>query len=291
MKYRNHFVFKMVVLTTTVIIFVSCKSKAVSESTIDSSQINSDGVSVVDNADRVTITCIRDCENEMPVDLFKGSCCDTCLSRLAPNGSFKSAINVYLAMTDKYTVLFDAGLGNEKGGALLAKLAYLKVKPEKVNAIFLTHLHPDHIGGLLKDGKPVFPNAIIYLSVDEFNAWSDGGSMAAQNGLWKQVLASYALNIQPVNDGDKLLDGIVEAHLAPGHTPGHTIYTVGDCLIVGDLLHAQDLQLSHPECCARYDNDFEKSVKTRLKFYDFVRERNLYLCGAHCYDSKVTMTD
>lgn len=269
---------------------VSCHSNSSQSASSDTVKPNGDGIAVMNESSEVTVTGIRDLENSMSVDLFKGSCPDSLLKRLAPEGSFKSAINVYLAISDDYLVLFDAGLGADKGGKLLEKLAYLHVSPEEIDAIFLTHLHADHIGGLLKDGKLVFPNATIYLSVDEFNAWNDNGPMASQNALWKKVLASYALQVQPFNDGDRLLDGLVTARLAPGHTPGHTIYTVGNNLIVGDLLHAQDLQLTHPECCARYDNNSAQAVTTRKEVLQYAKENGLYLSGAHCYDFKIDVS-
>lgn len=274
---------------TLALSLVSCHSNSPKSSSSDTVKPSADGIAVMNESSEVTITGIHDLENSMSVDLFKGSCPDSILQRLAPQGSFPSAINVYLAVSDGHIALFDTGLGADKGGKLLEKLAYLHVRPEEIDAIFLTHLHADHIGGLLKDGKPVFPHATIYLSVDEFNAWSDEGDMASQNELWKKVLACYALQIQPFNNGDRLLDGLVVARLAPGHTPGHTVYIVGDNLIAGDLLHAQDLQLEHPECCARYDNDPSQAIETRKEILKYTKENELYLSGAHCYDMNIYM--
>lgn len=267
-----------------VLLLSACNSTNTSETVLDSTQINDEGISVMNEAEGVTVTGIRDVDNTMSVELFKGSCPDSLLAIMAPDGSFRSAINVFLAVTANHRVLFDAGLGTEKGGKMLEKLNYLHVRPEDIDAICLTHLHGDHIGGLLKDGKAVFPNATIYLSVDEFEAWNDGGVMASQNALWKQVLASYAYQIQPVNNGDMLLDGLVGVRVVPGHTPGHTLYTIGNCLIAGDLLHAQDLQLDYPQYCARYDNDTAMAAEARRKVLEQLRGEGRYLSGAHCYD-------
>ncbi len=267
----------------TAVILLGCKGNPQPPSAIDSTQISEQGIEVL-NLDNVAITAIQDRESQMDIDLFKGSYDDSLL--IAQSGdktSFPSSINVFLAVTEEHNVLFDAGLGSEKGGTLLAKLNYLKIKPERIDAIFLTHLHPDHIGGLLKDGQPVFPNATLYLSVEEFNAWSEDGVMKDNNDLWLKVLSSYASQIQPFCDGDTLLDGLVVATLAPGHTPGHTVYQIGDCLIAGDLIHSEDLQIVYPEFCARYDSDPTLAVTTRKKIIEFAKQNHLRFLGAHSY--------
>ena len=99
------------------------------------------------------------------------------------------------------------------------------------------------------------------------------------------VMAAYKGRIQTFHDGEKLFDGLVVAELAPGHTPGHTVYTVdGVCLIAGDLLHAQDLQLDYPQFCARYDRDPKQAVATRTRIFKSLRDNGQYLAGAHCYE-------
>lgn len=247
---------------------------------------------VFSGMDDCEVIAIPDCINSMSIDLFKGSYDDSLLAALMPEGSSPSAINVFLVRasgyyTDgkDYNILIDAGLGNDAGGTLLQQLQGLGVKPQEIDAVCLTHLHADHIGGLLKEGQPVFPKAEIYLSVEEFNAWSDDGPMAAQNAQWKEVLSHYANQIRLFNDGDKIIDGWIVAHLEPGHTPGHTVYECGSCLFVGDLLHAQDLQLAYPDFSARYDFDAAQAAATRKRVLERVRKEGRYLCGAHCYDA------
>lgn len=271
------------------IVVVGCKSKNNPGMTIDSTQINSNGIDAITLDDGTRIIAIADVENSMDDELFKGSYDDSLLAELAVNGQFKSAINTFFIIKGDNIVLVDAGLGNDKGGQLLSKMAFLGIRPENVTAVLLTHLHTDHIGGLLNGGQPTFPNADIYLSVEEFNAWADGGALAERNGQWKEVLASYADKVNLFQDGDTLLDGLAVAMLATGHTPGHTVYQAGKCLFVGDLLHAQDLQLMHPDFCAKYDGDNGQAVTTRQRILKLVRDNSLTLCGAHCYEPFVNL--
>ena len=227
---------------------------------------------------------IQDRASEMSIDLFKGSYNDSLLQALLPEGGSKSAINVFLFSNLQHNILFDAGLGTQSGGALMDKLDTLGIKPSDIYAVCLTHLHGDHIGGLLAGSKAVFPKATLYLSQKEFDAWSNQGSMSKQNDLWKQVQAAYKGRIKTFADRDTIIDGLVATIPAPGHTPGHTVYQVGNCLIAGDIIHSEDLQLQHPDFCARYDNDPAAAVKTRKEILQYASTNRLLFCDAHCYD-------
>lgn len=289
---------KFFYLLVAITILSGCKGKQqsdiVSDTAVDSTALQLAPCAIFSGMDDMEVVTIPDRINQMPIDLFKGSYNDSLLAAMMPDGSSPSAINVFLLWMSgyyydgqDYDVLIDAGLGEEAGGTLLQQLKQLNVKPEEIDAVCLTHLHFDHIGGLLKDGQPVFPNAEIFLSVEEFNAWSDDGPMAAQNEKWKQVLSCYANKIQLFNDGDEIIDGRIKTHLAPGHTPGHTVYEAGLCLFVGDLIHAQDLQLKYPDFCARYDNNPAQAVKTRKHI--IASHPGAYLCGAHCYEPYIEL--
>lgn len=285
---KKNFIFALIAITLAA--FAACKSKHQPSTPIDSSQINAEGIDEVYTSSGIRVLRLQDKASEMSADLFKGYN-DTLLAALLPDGATPSSINTFLVSTLDHKILFDAGLGTERGGNLLAKLAQLNIRPEDIDAVCLTHLHTDHIGGLLKDGQPVFPNATLFLSVEEFEAWSDGGVMASRNEVWKQVLANYANSIQPFTDGIKLLDGLVECLLAPGHTPGHSVYRVDNCLFAGDLIHAQDLQIKNPQFCASFDNDPDLAAPTREKFLNFARENALLFCDAHCYTPFLKLND
>lgn len=252
-------------------------------------------------SDNALFISLTDMANEMSIDLFRGSANDELLAQLMPTGAMPSSINTFLVIESPeylesarkpHRILFDAGLGADKGGQMMAKLKE-EADPSEIDAIFLTHLHADHIGGLLLDGQKAFPNAIIYLSQEELEAWSDQGPFADRNGLWKEVQKAYKDCIKTFRDGETLCDGLVETILAPGHTPGHTVYKVdgGTCYMVGDLLHAQDLQIDYPEFCASYDNDPTLAVQTRERILNLLNDKSKYMAAAHCYDHFINLHD
>ena len=285
-------------LATTMILTSSCRNGNTQAQTTDTPQepaitiTTKGGVSLLCKGDKTLVFGLVDKTNEMSKELFLGSYNDSLLNVLMPTGASRSAINAFIAIDSSNTILFDAGLGAENGGRLLKTMKEADLDPAKVTAVCLTHLHFDHIGGLLLDGKAAFPNATIYLSQEEYDAWGDGGPMAKNNGMWKQVMETYKGHIKTFHDGEKLFDGMVVANLAPGHTPGHTVYTVdGICLIAGDLLHAQDLQLDHPQFSARYDADPAQATATRTQILQNVRDNGQHFAGAHCYDHFINLRE
>ena len=94
------------------------------------------------------------------------------LERLAPTGQSPSSVNAFAVKKGSETVLIDTAFGRKTA----EQLQTLGIKPENVTAILLTHSHGDHVGGLVKDGKKVFPNAVIWLDARELDFWKDGRS-------------------------------------------------------------------------------------------------------------------
>ncbi len=180
-----------------------------------------------------------------------------------------------LLANDERNILFDAGIGAAKGGLLLNKLKALYLKPEEITAVCLTHLHGDHIGGLIHNGSPTFPNADIYLNTEEYEAWVNG-SLSQNNEAVMEMLSYYAPRLHLFQYGDTILGNII-ARNAAGHTPGHTIYQIADLLIAGDLMHAQALQFAHPEISSTYDFDTAQAAATRQHWLNTTNHQNLLL--------------
>lgn len=190
-----------------------------------------------------------------------------------------SSVNVFLIHAKKKLFLVDTGFGGKKG-ALAARLALLDVKKEKIYGILLTHVHPDHIGGLLKeDGKKAaFPKAQLYISRKEYN-WNIR-RYAPLYSVFARIRQAYHGRIRVLEAGENI-EGLFTVLDAAGHTPGHTVYQYKDILFTGDLLHAASLQFEDPAICAAYDMDKKEAEAARRKFFELAARKALKIAGAH----------
>lgn len=210
----------------------------------------------------------------MPRGLFADAP-DSLFEALGLQDGIPSSVCAFLAKCDGKNVLFDAANG-APDSQLLPVLTFNGVASEDVDYIFLTHLHGDHIGGLMKDGSAVFTDAELYINKVEFDAWM----AMEQNAALVALTQAYGDRLKTFVPGDALPCG-VEAMEAYGHTPGHTVYKVGAALIVGDIMHGVALQLENPQYCARFDMDPEQSIATRKRILEMVADSGLKIYGMH----------
>jgi glyoxylase-like metal-dependent hydrolase (beta-lactamase superfamily II) len=177
-------------------------------------------------------------------------------------------------------------------GRLAGNRAALGVKPADIDTVLVTHLHPDHVGGLVDaGGQAVFPNAELVVHAVESAYWSDPAVLAAApEGQEKQAvrlslatIAAYRDRTRSVTGGEVL--GGVTAVPAPGHTPGHTGWLIasgGDGLLVwGDIVHLPGLQFARPDAGMAFDVDGALAIATRRRILDMAATDRLCVAGMH----------
>lgn len=223
------------------------------------------------------LTPIQDTAKTMSIRLFP-TLPEAEFIRLAGGREAAASINTFLLRGEGKIILVDAGNGGRVGKTLM-RLRELGVAPEQVDAVLLTHMHGDHIGGLIdEDGRAVFPKAELFVSAPERDFREkepgSGGELA------RRVLAAYGERVKELRDGQEPMPGI-RALAAPGHTPGHTVLEVGDLYLVADLVHAASVQVQHPEVCAIYDMDPQQAAATRVRILDLVSAPGKTVAGAH----------
>jgi glyoxylase-like metal-dependent hydrolase (beta-lactamase superfamily II) len=204
----------------------------------------------------------------------------------------------FLVNTGKQLVLVDVGSGTWFGGGayghLVGSLRSAGYTPEDVDLVLVTHLHSDHVGGLTtQDGKRVFPNAVVYVAKEESDFWLST-EIAAKAPKDAQPFFQSAQGIaapyikagkwHTFSGSEPIIDGmqLVPLH---GHTPGHTGYEFSSkgqkILFWGDTIHAQRVQLQHPEVTAVFDIDPAAAAATRNQLLPKLAREDVVIAGPH----------
>ncbi|MFE8070705.1 MBL fold metallo-hydrolase [Marinobacteraceae bacterium S3BR75-40.1] len=207
-----------------------------------------------------------------------------------------TSVNSYLINTGEKLVLVDTGAGSLFGPTLGNLVDHLKAsgyEPGQVDEIYITHMHPDHVGGLVSEGKIVFPNATVRANKQDADYWLNEDNLEAADeeskGFFKGAMASLnpyveAGQFKPFTGNEELASGIT-AMAAKGHTSGHSVYKVQSqdetMILIGDLIHVGAVQFPQPDIAIQFDSTPEQAVKSREEVFDEIQQQEYLLGGAH----------
>ncbi len=173
-------------------------------------------------------------------------------------------------------ILFDTGLDTAGTTEALAAGGYT---PGQVDKVVLSHLHGDHIGGLLTDGAPTFANAQHMTAGAEFDFWA-----GAENDGFEGNVRPIAERIDFIGDGADIGSGVTGI-MAAGHTPGHMVYRLesgGQNLILfADLANHPVLSLANPDWHFGFDGDPDAAVESRRRVLTMIAEERIPAIGYH----------
>lgn len=244
------------------------------------------------------VTAINDGMISLPLSLFPSADKTEALAVLAKAHRPENAptvVNGYVVNTGDKLILVDTGYGNMAGpdaGSLLDNVKAAGFEPAQIDAIVLTHLHPDHVGGLLdQQGKPVFTNASLLICDKEHAFWTDEGTTSRAPAdvqkffkIAQAAVKPYDKRLQLLKDGEEISPGITTA-IAPGHTPGHSTLRLSSgrdtLLIWGDIVHVAALQFEKPEWAIAFDSDQAQAIQTRKKLFDQLTSDGTLIAGMH----------
>lgn len=207
------------------------------------------------------------------------------------------SVNCFAVFSAGRLALIETGSGNTMGptlGWLPKNLAAVGINYQDIEAVLLTHLHPDHSNGLTDDNRvALFPNAEIVVSGADFDHWHDDAAMVRATerqkiryfqGARVQV-APYHNRLRKITSGE-VFPGVTAIPI-PGHTPGHTAFLIasGDdqLLIWGDTVHVPDIQVPRPDVVMEFDSDPAAAAAMRLRMFDMAVTDRLLIGGMHTH--------
>jgi len=246
------------------------------------------------------VTAISDGTVALPVDKLLENTTPEEVENALKNAYLKTpletSVNGYLINTGTKLVLIDTGAGTLFGPTLGNFITNLKAsgyQPEQVDEIYITHMHPDHVGGLMLGGKIAFPNATVRANQGEADYWLSQTHMDAapkdKQGTYKGAMSSVIPYVEGGKfksfDGDTELVPGIKAFASHGHTVGHTTYVVesnGQKLALwGDLMHVASVQFDDPSVVMKFDTDSKLAAIERKKAFVEAAKQGYWVAGAH----------
>ncbi|MDR1509326.1 MAG: MBL fold metallo-hydrolase [Synergistaceae bacterium] len=220
------------------------------------------------------VSMLSEAQRESGLDILIGAS-EGDIAKFIPTGKYPSAVAAYLIESSEGAVLVDTGFGRE----MEHNLKSLGIEAGDIRTVLVTHAHGDHIGGLVTNGKPAYPNAEVVISRLDYE-WS------AQAREYTSKYASLDI-ITPgtLETGGVETAGGIFAIAAYGHTPGHTMFMVksgGEKLLIwGDLTHAMAIQMPRPGVSVTYDTDPAAAARVRSAVLKYVAENDIPVAGMH----------
>ena len=212
-----------------------------------------------------------------------------------PHDKLATPFTALVVNTGSKLVLIDTGTGGQispSAGELRDNLVAAGIDPNAVDAIVISHFHPDHINGIKdKDNKLIFPNAEIMVPAPEWAFWMDDANLNAAPADLKptflnqrRIFADIAKQVTHYEPGKEVAPGIVTLP-APGHTPGHTVFAIHSgnqsLLVLSDTAQHPAVFARHPNWEAAFDVDGPEAVATRKKIFDRAAADRMLITGYH----------
>jgi glyoxylase-like metal-dependent hydrolase (beta-lactamase superfamily II) len=246
------------------------------------------------------VTALFDGVIELDAKLLKNTTpaqVQTLLARMFRVNPTQTAVNAYLINTGNQLVLVDTGAAAAFGpslGKIMDNLKAAGYAPEQIDHVLITHLHGDHVNGLIDaQGNAVFANATVHVAAKETAFWLNAGIMAKApkdaQGFFKMAQAAVA----PYQAAGKLKTFEGDAELLPGikpvalygHTPGHSGYAVASqgksLLIWGDIVHNAAVQFANPKVTIEFDTDQKAAQATRARLLAQTAKDKTLVAGMH----------
>ena len=216
-----------------------------------------------------------------------------------PPDAFDWALNVVVVRSGGRTILIDAGLGLDpdlhlpRAGQLIRRLEAAGIDLASVTDVVITHLHMDHIGGLLVDGvkERLRPDLQIHVAAAEVKFWEapdfshtamPPGFPDALRATAKRFVKEYGSYLRTFEEEHEVAPGVVVRRTG-GHTPGHSVVRLasGDdrLMFAGDAVFP--VSFEHPEWHNGFEHDPEEATRVRLRLLRELATTGSWLVATH----------
>ncbi len=208
----------------------------------------------------------------------------------------ETSVNAYLINTGSRLILIDTGAGSFFGptvGKLQQSLKAAGYRPDQVDDVVITHMHPDHIGGLIHDKVAVFPKAIIHINKADTDFWLNPANRDHAPENARVFFEDAAAAVAPYVKSGRLSTFAGETQLVPGiravpiagHTAGHTGYLIesdGQSMLMwGDVVHLAAMQFADPSVTIAYDADADEAATDRVAIFNDAARKGYLVAGSH----------
>jgi glyoxylase-like metal-dependent hydrolase (beta-lactamase superfamily II) len=246
------------------------------------------------------VTVLNDGTADLPVhELLSGmtpTAINAALAKSFLKSPLETSFNAFLINTGSKLVLVDSGAAGLFGptlGKILESLKAAGYEPGQIDDIFLTHMHPDHVGGLVDNGKILFPNATVHVQKREADYWLSEANLEKADANMKGFFQGAVGAIKPymsagklqIFDGDAELSPGITSQSGGGHTPGHTRYMIESqgqkILLVGDLIEVAAIQFDRPDVTMSFDSNGKRSAMERVQAFEAASTGGYLIGAAH----------
>ena len=246
------------------------------------------------------VTALSDGTVKLPVGKLLGNTTpEKVASALSQNflqDPLETSVNGFLINTGTKLILIDTGAANLFGptlGNLVNNLKASGYQPEQVDEVYITHMHADHVGGLMSGDKLAVQNAIVRADQHDADFWLSQANLDAAPKENKGFFQGAMASVNPYVKAGKFKSFLGNTELSPGikatssygHTVGHTTYVIeskGQKLVLwGDLMHVASVQFPEPSVVMGFDTDVKAAAVERKKAFADAAKEGYWVAGAH----------